>query len=208
MSTPTAVTDPVAAPGSPKRPRGLLGAVAGSTMEVFDFTIYNTFAPFFAAAFFVASPGNTTGAFLQSLAVLAVGFIARPLGSLLFGHISDTRGRRVSLYLTSLTALLGTLLIALSPTHDTIGIGAAICRSFAKAGADVAFTHWTSYDTGMYGSAATEVEVDEFTGAAKPVRVDIQSGHDCIFSRVDAPAEHQFFRRHRQRTKSTATPAE
>ena len=53
MSTPTAVTDPVAAPGSPKRPRGLLGAVAGSTMEVFDFTIYNTFAPFFAAAFFV-----------------------------------------------------------------------------------------------------------------------------------------------------------
>lgn len=132
MSTPTAVTDPVAAPGSPKRPRGLLGAVAGSTMEVFDFTIYNTFAPFFAAAFFVASPGNTTGAFLQSLAVLAVGFIARPLGSLLFGHISDTRGRRVSLYLTSLTALLGTLLIALSPTHDTIGIGAAIVLVSAR----------------------------------------------------------------------------
>lgn len=38
----------------------------------------------------------------------------------------------------------------------SIGIGAAICRSFAKAGADVAFTHWTAYDTGMYGSAATE----------------------------------------------------
>jgi len=36
------------------------------------------------------------------------------------------------------------------------GIGAAICRSFAKAGADVAFTHWTAYDTGMYGSAASE----------------------------------------------------
>ncbi|MGC4105676.1 MAG: SDR family oxidoreductase [Thermomicrobiales bacterium] len=38
----------------------------------------------------------------------------------------------------------------------SIGIGAAICRSFAKAGADVAFTHWTAYDTGMYGSASTE----------------------------------------------------
>jgi len=38
----------------------------------------------------------------------------------------------------------------------SVGIGAAICRSFAKAGADVAFTHWTAYDTGMYGSAASE----------------------------------------------------
>jgi 3-oxoacyl-[acyl-carrier protein] reductase len=38
----------------------------------------------------------------------------------------------------------------------TVGIGAAICRAFAKAGADVAFTHWTAYDTGMYGSAASE----------------------------------------------------
>jgi 3-oxoacyl-[acyl-carrier protein] reductase len=38
----------------------------------------------------------------------------------------------------------------------SIGIGAAICRAFARAGADVAFTHWTPYDTGMYGSAATE----------------------------------------------------
>ncbi|MGB3329948.1 MAG: SDR family oxidoreductase [Thermomicrobiales bacterium] len=38
----------------------------------------------------------------------------------------------------------------------SIGIGAALCRAFAKAGADVAFTHWTAYDTGMYGSADTE----------------------------------------------------
>ncbi|SBN59932.1 Alpha-ketoglutarate transporter, MFS super [Propionibacterium freudenreichii] len=110
--------------------RSLAGAVTGSTLEVFDFTIYNTFAPFFAASLFAA--GNATTAFLQSLIVLAVGFIARPLGSLFFGHLSDTRGRRISLYATSATALTGTLLIAISPGHNLLGIGAAIVLIVAR----------------------------------------------------------------------------
>ena len=110
--------------------RSLVGAVTGSTLEVFDFTIYGTFAPFFAASFFAA--GDPRTAFLQSLIVLAVGFVARPLGSLFFGHLSDTRGRRISLYATSATALTGTLLIALSPGHNLLGIGAAIVLIVAR----------------------------------------------------------------------------
>lgn len=87
---------------------------------MFDWTIYSTFASFFATSFFGA---DLQLAYLNSLIVFAVGFIARPLGSLLFGMISDTRGRRISLIGTSLFALIGTLMIAFSPTHGLIGAG-------------------------------------------------------------------------------------
>lgn len=111
--------------------RKIAGALIGSAVEVFDWAIYTTFAAFFAVSFFGASGGDTR-AFINSLIVFAVGFIARPVGSLLFGAISDKRGRRVSLMLTSATALVGTLLIALAPTHEQIGIGAAIILVTAR----------------------------------------------------------------------------
>lgn len=109
--------------------RDLIGALAGSTFEVFDWSIYSTFAAFFATAFFA---DQNVAAFLGTNIVFAVGFIARPLGSLIFGHISDTRGRKISLFATSATALVGTLLIAFSPTQQTIGIGAAIILVTAR----------------------------------------------------------------------------
>lgn len=117
----------------PRRRGGLLGALTGTTFEVFDWAIYTTFAAFFATAFF--GPDGTkegTGAFLNTLIVFAVGFVARPVGSLVFGHLSDTRGRRISLYATSATALLGTTLIALAPTHSQIGWGAAVVLVAAR----------------------------------------------------------------------------
>ncbi|PFG27581.1 MFS transporter [Corynebacterium renale] len=109
----------------------IFGALIGSAMEVFDWSIYTTFAAFFAFSFF-GGGGSDTQAFINSLVVFAVGFIARPIGSLLFGYISDVRGRRVSLFLTSLTALIGTLLIALAPSHAQIGVGAAIILVVAR----------------------------------------------------------------------------
>lgn len=109
----------------------IFGALIGSAMEVFDWSIYTTFAAFFALAFFGPGGGDTQ-AFINSLIVFAVGFIARPVGSLLFGWVSDTRGRRISLLFTSGTALVGTALIALSPTHETLGVGAAIILIVAR----------------------------------------------------------------------------
>lgn len=114
------------------RLRQFAGAMAGSTLEVFDWTIYSTFAPFFAAAFFAGSSRNSSQAFVNTLIVYAVGFVARPIGSLVFGRLSDRRGRRVSLFLTSATALIGTLLLALSPTRASIGMGAAIILVSAR----------------------------------------------------------------------------
>ncbi len=113
----------------PRDLRHLYGALAGSTFEVFDWSIYSTFAAFFAASFFAA---DGVSAFLGANIVFAVGFIARPVGSLLFGHLSDTRGRKVSLFATSAAALLGTVLIALAPTQETIGVAAAIILVSAR----------------------------------------------------------------------------
>lgn len=111
--------------------RKIFGALVGSAVEVFDWAIYTTFAAFFAVAFFGADGGDTR-AFINSLIVFAVGFIARPIGSLIFGAISDKRGRRISLFLTSLTALIGTVLIAIAPTHEQIGVGAVIILVTAR----------------------------------------------------------------------------
>ncbi|WP_297741149.1 MFS transporter [uncultured Tessaracoccus sp.] len=116
-------------PQDPRKLRHLYGAMAGSTFEVFDWAIYSTFAAFFATSFFAK---DGVSAFLGANLVFAVGFIARPVGSLIFGHISDTRGRKVSLFGTSAAALLGTAMIALAPTQHTIGIGAAIVLVTAR----------------------------------------------------------------------------
>lgn len=122
--------DPTSPTPAPTRRRGSFAkTLVGSGVEMFDWTIYSTFASFFATSFFGA---DLQLAYLNSLIVFAVGFIARPLGSLLFGRISDTRGRRVSLLGTSLFALVGTLMIALSPTHEMIGAGAVIVLIAAR----------------------------------------------------------------------------
>lgn len=122
-------SQPDAPPSAPSN-RAIGGALIGSAMEVFDWSVYSTFAAFFAVSFF--GSGNSNQAFINSLIVFAVGFIARPVGSILFGYISDKRGRRISLFLTSLTALIGTVLIAAAPTHAQIGVGAAIILVVAR----------------------------------------------------------------------------
>lgn len=141
MTTPAPVAPPAPAPEhvgaaatlpapSPRSRRRLGAALIGSAVEVFDWTIYSTFAAFFAASFF--GHGGDRAAYLETLVVFAVGFIARPVGSLVFGRISDVHGRRASLIATSATALAGTLLIAVAPTAQTIGLGAAILLVVAR----------------------------------------------------------------------------
>lgn len=112
-----------------KKEKKLSGALIGSAMEVFDWQVYSTFAAFFAASFF----GNQDNkSFIQTLVVYAVGFVARPIGSLIFGGIADVRGRRASLLATSATAFVGTVLVATAPTHEQIGVGAAIILVTAR----------------------------------------------------------------------------
>ncbi len=94
-------------------------SAAGSTLEFFDFTLFILFAPQIAANFF--PPESGWSGILPVMLLFAVGYILRPLGGLLFGHISDRHGRR-TVFLSSITCMsLATLGIGLLPDHHTIG---------------------------------------------------------------------------------------
>ncbi|WP_282246434.1 MFS transporter [Stenotrophomonas sp. PS02300] len=125
MSTPAAAH----AANSPRRI--LLASLIGTTIEFFDFYIYATAAVLvFPHLFF---PDSSEGAaLLQSLATFAVAFIARPVGSAVFGHYGDRIGRKATLVAALLTMGVSTVAIGLLPTHASIGIVApallALCR--------------------------------------------------------------------------------
>ena len=109
----------------------LFASLIGTTIEFFDFYIYATAAVLvFPRLFFPASdPASAT---LASLATFAIAFLARPIGSALFGHFGDRVGRKTTLVAALLTMGLSTVAIGALPTYATIGVAAplllALCR--------------------------------------------------------------------------------
>jgi metabolite-proton symporter len=109
----------------------LFASLVGTTIEFFDFYIYATAAVLvFPALFFPASdPASAT---LASLATFAIAFLARPIGSALFGHFGDRVGRKTTLVAALLTMGLSTVAIGALPTYASIGVAAplllALCR--------------------------------------------------------------------------------
>ncbi len=96
----------------------------GCILEWYDFALYGFFAPILATLYF---PGSVpTIGLLKTFSVFAIGFFARPIGALIFGHISDTYGRTVSLKITPLLITFPTLLFCFLPTYAQIGIFAPI----------------------------------------------------------------------------------
>ena len=120
----------LAPPVDQKRSRTIVGTGVGNALEWFDWNIYAIFATFFAAQFF--SGENRVSALLATLAVFAVGFVARPFGGFLFGWISDRRGRRAAMTLSVALAAGGSFAIGLSPTYESIGIGASLILLTAR----------------------------------------------------------------------------
>ena len=111
--------------------RILFASLIGTTIEFFDFYIYGTAAVLvFPQLFF--PPGNPTAATLQSLATFGLAFLARPIGSAIFGHFGDRVGRKATLVAALLTMGLSTVAIGLLPTYGSIGVLApallALCR--------------------------------------------------------------------------------
>lgn len=109
----------------------LFASLVGTAIEFFDFYIYATAAVLvFPKLFFPASdPSSST---LASLATFAIAFIARPIGSLLFGHFGDRIGRKKTLVLALSTMGLSTFIIGALPSYQSIGFAAplllALCR--------------------------------------------------------------------------------
>lgn len=112
------------------RLRSLRATITGNVLEWFDWTVYATFAPYIARALF--APTDPLSELLQTLAIFAVGFVARPVGGLLFGRLADRRGRRVALVLSMMCMAFGSLLIALIPNYATIGAAASVLLVAAR----------------------------------------------------------------------------
>lgn len=102
-----------------------LGSVVGTTLEYFDFAIYNTLvALVFGQLFFpVVDPDIAT---ILAFSTFAVGYLSRPVGGLIFGHLGDRYGRRFVLVATLLSMGITTLLMGALPTYATAGIASPI----------------------------------------------------------------------------------
>jgi MHS family alpha-ketoglutarate permease-like MFS transporter len=101
----------------------VVGAI-GNFVEFYDWTIYAIMAPVFASQFFPSD--DPTVAVLQAYLTFALGYVARPLGSLLLGAYSDRKGRRAAMTLAILGMALCSLIIGLCPPYATIGVAAPV----------------------------------------------------------------------------------
>ncbi|WP_235837780.1 MFS transporter [Chitinasiproducens palmae] len=102
--------------------RTLVASVAGNAMEWYDFFIYGTAAALVFGQLFFPKNGDPLIGTLGAFAAFAMGFVARPLGGIVFGHIGDRLGRKTSLVWTLLLMGVATFGIGLLPTYESAGI--------------------------------------------------------------------------------------
>ena len=116
------------------RNKVVVASLIGTAIEFFDFYIYATAAVIvFPHIFF--PQGDPAAATLQSLATFAIAFIARPIGSAVFGHFGDRVGRKATLVASLLTMGISTVVIGLLPGYETIGIMAPVLLALANGAA-------------------------------------------------------------------------
>lgn len=113
------------------RTRIAVASFIGTAIEFYDFYIYGTAAALVFGQLFFPKFSPLAGT-LAAFATFGVGFVARPVGAVVFGHFGDRVGRKRMLVISLLTMGTGTVVIGLLPTYATLGIGApvllVICR--------------------------------------------------------------------------------
>jgi MHS family alpha-ketoglutarate permease-like MFS transporter len=113
-----------------RRVKAIFIGSVGNLVEWFDFYTYAAFALYFASSFF---PGKDPVVQQLNAAILfAFGFIMRPIGGWLFGHLADHYGRRTALMLSVLLMCFGSLMIAVTPTYASIGVVAPVLLGLAR----------------------------------------------------------------------------
>ncbi|ELS52390.1 MFS transporter [Streptomyces viridochromogenes] len=100
-------------------------SLAGTAIEFYDFFVYGTAAALVLGPLFFPTFSPVAGT-LAAFATFGVGFVARPLGSVLFGHIGDRHGRRPVLVASLLLTGASTVAVGCVPTYDTIGVAAPL----------------------------------------------------------------------------------
>lgn len=113
-----------------RRIKAILAGSSGNLVEWYDFYVYSAFSLYFAKSFF--PEGDQTAQLLASAGVFAVGYFMRPLGAWYFGRLADRRGRRLALTISVLLMCLGSAIIAVTPTHQSIGLAAPAILLFAR----------------------------------------------------------------------------
>ena len=129
-----------------ERLKAILGGSAGNLVEWYDWFAYASFSLYFAKVFF--PKGDQTAQLLQTAAIFAVGFLARPVGAWLFGVYADRAGRKTALAASVALMCFGSLMVAVVPGHDRIGAWAPAILTLARVlqGLSVG---------GEYGASAT-----------------------------------------------------
>jgi MHS family proline/betaine transporter-like MFS transporter len=142
--------------------KAVAAGVVGHILEWYDFAVYGYVALYIAANFFPST--NETTSLLASFATFGVGFVARPLGGLIFGRLGDRKGRKAVLLATLLLMAAATFLIGLLPSYSTIGIwapvllvAARLAQGFSAGGETTAaaafIVEWAPHNRrGLYGS--------------------------------------------------------
>jgi len=136
------------APISQEEKLVIVASSVGTVFEWYDFYLYATLAPFFAALFF--PKGNETAALMSAFATYAAGFLVRPFGALVFGRIGDLIGRKYTFLVTIVVMGLSTFGVGLLPTFESIGWIAPIILVTLRLLQGLALG-------GEYGGAATYV---------------------------------------------------
>ncbi len=113
-----------------RRVKAIFVGSVGNLVEWYDFYAYAAFALFFAGAFFPAHDPVVQQ--LNAAILFALGFVVRPLGGWLFGHLADHHGRRGALMLSVLLMCFGSLMIAVLPTYASVGVAAPALLAIAR----------------------------------------------------------------------------
>jgi MFS family permease len=140
---------PEPAPAPPTALREVLVAASlGTLFEWYDFYLYGSLAVFFGGLFF--PKGNETAQLLASLATFGAGFVVRPLGAVVFGHVGDLIGRKYAFLVTMATMGVSTACIGVLPSYESWGVAATVLLVLLRLLQGLALG-------GEYGGATTYV---------------------------------------------------
>ena len=117
-------------PKQPSMRRLIVAATIGNVLEWFDFVVYGFFAVTIAEVFFPA--GNPTVSLLITFGAFGLAYFVRPLGAIVVGGYTDRAGRKAGLLLSIALMMIGTTLMAVTPSYATIGIAAPIIITLSR----------------------------------------------------------------------------
>lgn len=112
------------------RRRTVIGLATGNILEWYDFAVYSSLASILGALFFDST--NPLVGLLATFSVFAVGYLARPIGAIVFGRLADLRGRRFTLILVVTLMGIGTVAMGVLPTYQSVGVLAPILMVLAR----------------------------------------------------------------------------